>query len=119
MKVTKDNPNTLRLVWNGDTGEYQGAQCTRFTEVQTDKGIVQFRGEGAPIGVGEAVTGGFPLADVIGEANVSLLVAVEKRDAEIAELKTSLANTQSLLAAALTKIAELTKPQDEVSAEAA
>ena len=107
MQVT-NKPNSLFLRWNGATGVFQGAQCTRFVVVTDDTGNELSRGESKPFSVGEAIAGSFPLAQVIGEANAALLVAVETKDAEIATLKAAAKPNEDALAAANAEVAALT-----------
>ena len=108
MKPTINNPNSLLFRWDGRTGLFQGGQCTRFYAFEDELGN-ETAYEGKPIPVGEAVAGSFPLADVIGEANVNLLVAVESKDAEIKSLKDAAKPLQDALDDANKKIAVLTE----------
>ena len=107
MKITS-KLNSLFLRWNGDTGVFQGAQCTRFIVVTDDAGNEVSRGESKPFSVGEAIAGSLPLAQIIGEANASLLVTVEAKVTEITALKTAAKPNEDALVAAHAQVAELT-----------
>ena len=111
MKITS-KLNSLFLRWNGDTGVFQGAQCTRFIVVTDDAGNEVSRGESKPFSVGEAIAGSLPLAQIIGEANASLLETVETKGTEIATLKAAAKPNEDALAAAHAQVVALTEQLD-------
>lgn len=107
MKIKKSGPSRLSFFWDGRSGDYLKSECVIFTVLTDDLDNEISASEGPPFRLAEGPAAGVPLAQIIGELNASLVLAVAAKDTQITTLTAAAKPTADALVAANAQIATL------------